>query len=275
MKQSEEIHFKQKGLLKPPRHRRLKVEPSKLKRLADNMALNGIQNPIVCLPDLEIISGDRRWSAAMSDERIEIVPVRIITDPLSDKEIRILRISENLHREDITAYERFLECQAFREAEPDITAKAMAELLSVDPSMITRYLSPADCIEEVRKALKEELLGIKQVYEFSKESPERQEELLAKALKKPAGIVPGAKKPGKFEFPMSSGIVVTLRGVDKPLSIDDAIHELSKALAELKAGKRLNDTPKSFMERCNNRVKAGGDGPPIADDSEIFEVPHV
>lgn len=254
-----------KASLKPPRHSRIRFDEAELRHLSENMVAIGQINPIEALPSLEIISGHRRWLSAMSDDRITEVAVRIVADPITAKEIRIRRVSENVQRVDITALEWFEECQGLRDDEPGITAVAMADLLNVDPSTITRYMSIASCVEEVRQALRDDLIGIKAVYELSKEPPLRQQELLASALAGGAGEVTKARRrsngntpaarASKIRVVLTSGVTVTVGGGES-LSLESAIAELSDALAEMRKAEKQGLDAKEFMSVCRRRAKA-------------------
>ena len=64
--------------------------------------------------------------------------------------------------------------------------KDLAQALNLDPSMVTRLLSPLKCIEGVAGALKEEKVGISDCYAASKLPPEEQAGLLSLKLAVPA-----------------------------------------------------------------------------------------
>ena len=218
----ENIVRKPKSWLKAPRHRRSRINEAELRELANSLVSIGFINPIECLPDGEIISGDRRAMAAMLDERITDVDVKIVSDPLTAKEIRIRRISENLQRADLSFWDKYQECRGFIEDEPGITGKAIATALSVDESSITRYLCLDRCIEEVKQAAKAERIGMKACYEISKEPLERQAELLANALSGGAVQVAKARKQrngagaavkaAKIKIALPSGVLITMAG---------------------------------------------------------------
>ncbi len=264
----DQLIWKPKQWLKVKRPNRTHEDEAALRRLGDSMKNNGQQQPINCLPDGTIISGERRWRAAMLTDGLDEVWVRIVSDPLTAKQIRVLRITENLHRLDISPWEKYLECQGFREDDPDMTAKEMAEALCVDSSTITRYLSPKDCIESVREQLRLGRIGIKACYEISKAAPEDQPVLLARALGGSADEVAResrksrngsssapAVRTAKIKCPLPSGQVVTVAGGE--LSLEEAIESLSEALKLMKGALAKGLNAKT-AERVWKEVAAAG-----------------
>jgi ParB-like chromosome segregation protein Spo0J len=262
----EMVAKKSKFWLKPPRHFCKRMNDAKLRHLGNNILQLGMLNPIECLPDGEIISGLHRWLAVMPLDAIDDVPVRIISDPITDKKIRIRRLSENLQRSDLSFHDKYLECREFKKDEPDITSKELAVLLDVDASTITRYVCLDDCIEAVQLAAMERRIGMKACYEIAKEPAERQAELLEEALaggakqvtkarRKPTGTVPGAKS-SKIKVVLASGVVITIGGGES-LSLEDAIAELSEALSEMRKAEKQGLDAKTFMAVCRDRAKAG------------------
>jgi ParB family transcriptional regulator, chromosome partitioning protein len=261
-----DIVMKAKTWLKPPRRRRKHIDQAELRRLADSIVSLGMMNPIECTPTGEIISGDRRGLAALGDDRITEIPVRIVSDPLTATQIRIRRVSENLQRSDLSLQDKYEECKGFMEDQPGISQKEIAALLHVDASTITRIMALERCVLEVRENA--DVIGVRALYDIAKESPERQKELLQKALEGGAaevakarkqrsvnGTVPAAKA-AKLRIPLPSGVVITVAGEE--LSLEDAIRELSDALAEMRKAEKQNLDIKTFAAVCRDRAKAAG-----------------
>jgi ParB-like chromosome segregation protein Spo0J len=267
----KDIQMKPKQWLKAPRHSRRRLDDSKLRHLADNIEAIGLLNPIECLPCGEIISGYHRLLAVMLSDRITEVPVRIVADPLDAKQLRVRRVSENLQRSDLTFFQKYEECQGFREDEPGIAAKEIAELLSVDPSTITRYLCLNDCIEEVREAARANLIIMKACYEISQATPERQKKLLAMALKRSAKDVAEERKrshsdaeigqsgtdsakTSSLKIVLDDGTTVTVRG--KELTVERILDALSKASKEGKQAKERKLTAKTWRTAIREKVES-------------------
>ena len=256
--------MKPKGFLKPPRQQRTRDDQAGIRLLAENILAIGMLNAIVALASGEIIAGHRRYQAVMLKDEITHVPVRIIDDPLAARDIRVRRISENLQRNDLSFYDKYLECLGFREDEPDITAREIAELLHVDGSSITRYLCLDHVIEAVKQAAMEDRITMRAAYEISKEPFDRQEELLAEALaggtervakarRKPVGTVPGGVKLARIKLVTPSGYELMIRG--EAMTLEDAAEELTKTASMLRNAEKQNHDVKTFMALCRKRAE--------------------
>lgn len=79
----------------------------------------------------------------------------VITDaPLSDSQLAVVRLSSFFHRRDLTPPEKASACKQLLDLNPGWKAQDLAALLHVDPSMITRLLSPSKCTPTVVEAFK-------------------------------------------------------------------------------------------------------------------------
>ena len=263
----EMVVRKPKDWLKPPRHCHKRMSDAELIQFGENVFTLGMFNPVEALPDGEIISGYHRWLASLTHPDIIDLPVRIISDPITAKALRVRRLSENLQRSDLLFHAKWEECRGFREDEPGITAREIAAVLNVDPSTVTRYLCLDDCIDSVRQAAMENRVSMKACYEISQEPHERQAELLAEALtggagrvvkarKKSAGTAPATARASKIKVVLGSGIIVTIGG-NESLSLEEAIAELAEALSEMRKAEKQGLDAKTFMAVCRDRAKAG------------------
>jgi ParB/RepB/Spo0J family partition protein len=261
----DQLVRKSKHWLKVSRPNRTHNDEAALLRLGASMKANGQQQAINCLANGTIISGERRWRAAMLTDGLDEVWVRIIDDPLDAKQIRVLRITENLHRLDITPWEKYLECQGFREDDPAMTARDMADALCLDPSTITRYLSPNDCIEAVREQLRLGAIGIKACYEISKAAPEDQPALLARALGGSAEDVAregrkrrngtAAVRTDRIRIDQSTGTTITVKG--DGLDLESIVESLAAAVKEGRKALADGLDAKTWAAVCRDRAKAG------------------
>src|SRR5205085_5498369 len=132
-------------------------------------------------PDGTLLWGERRFRAAPLAGLTELSA--IITDrPLSDSDIRLIQLTENMLRADLTGYEKWLACTELMAMNPEWQMKDLAGHLHLDPSMVTRLLSTSKCIEAAQNALREGKIGISDCYAISKLPPAEQASLLAKKL---------------------------------------------------------------------------------------------
>ena len=216
-----------------------------LRELGRDLRIRQIQ-PLVCLPDGTIICGERRYRAAVMEGLIELA-VSIITDPIAEGEFDRLQLSENLHRKDLNNSEKCEGCVKFARLNPGMTNKQIAEVLNVDPSLVTRWMAWEKVIEPVREALAAGKISLTGLYAISLVPPEQQAELLATALAAPnaAAVTSASRRQrngnGKGDtvridrcpLPLPSGIQVTVTG--KNLSLADLITALGEAMKEAKS----------------------------------------
>jgi ParB family chromosome partitioning protein len=152
-----------------------KADPTQPRKHFDELALRALgeslkirQNePVQAKPDGTLIDGERRWKAS---GLVGLATLdAIITDAvLTDSQITMVRLTSFFHREDLTAYEKWSACKQLLGLNPGWHAKDLAEQLHIDPSMVTRLLSPSKCIPPWQEALKEGRVGISDVYAASK-----------------------------------------------------------------------------------------------------------
>jgi ParB/RepB/Spo0J family partition protein len=151
-----------------------------LERLGKSMMVRQIQ-PVICEPDGSLLAGERRWRAAMLVGLLELEAI-VTDEPLSEMEIKVMQLTENIHRADLSGFEKWEACCELMELNLGWQAKDLAEHLWLDPSMVTRLLSPSKCILAVQEAFAKGALGISDCYAISKAAEEQQAELLALKL---------------------------------------------------------------------------------------------
>jgi ParB family chromosome partitioning protein len=140
-----------------PNQPRKSFDPRYIRGLADNIARNGLQNPIHLRPagdDLMLMSGACRLEAFKLLKRTHI-PAFVHAGELSGRQLRLLQVSENLLRDGGNPIEQAL---AFQDLLNGGTASQLAQELGVAVSTITRPLNllrklPADLVELVRQGI--------------------------------------------------------------------------------------------------------------------------
>src|SRR5690606_4037978 len=70
--------------------------------LANSIRTSGIMQPIVAQPDGEIISGERRWTAALLAGKTH---ERVIFRLAPEEQVHLMRLIENLHRSNLNVAE--------------------------------------------------------------------------------------------------------------------------------------------------------------------------
>ena len=136
-----------------PKQPRKQYTESDLRSLGASMKTLGQLQPVGARPDGTLLWGERRYRAAQMVGLPELSV--IMTDrKLSDSEIRLIQLTENMHRADLTGYEKWLACSELMSMNPTWQMKDLAQHLSIDPSMATRILSPSRCSPAWQQALK-------------------------------------------------------------------------------------------------------------------------
>ncbi len=162
-------------------------DPKKQEELNASVKAWGILQPLLVMASGVLLAGHRRLIAALA-AGLETVPVIITDRLLTDSEIRVIQLTENMHRADLKAIEQVEGVEEVARLNPEMTNKDLAdllslELLSLDPSMMTRLRSVSKVIPPVRAALAAGKIGLSTVYAISKcEAPAEQEKMLAQAL---------------------------------------------------------------------------------------------
>lgn len=146
-----------------PTNPRKHFDEAALNELAANIKAHGVITPILLRTSpagsqcgYELISGERRWRAAMI-AGLNSIPA-IIRDDLSNAEILELQIVENLQREDLHPIEE-AEGYGLMMREHGYTADALAEKIGKSRSYIFGRLKLLDLNEDGRRLFKSGLLN--------------------------------------------------------------------------------------------------------------------
>lgn len=219
-----------------PQARRF-FDPEELRSLGESLKARQIQ-PLVARPDGTIIAGERRFRAAQMAGLRDLLVI-ISEEPMSESEIRILQISENLHRAEMLDIEKFRACEELMKLNPGWTLRDLSRYLKLSESTITKYLSPLRCIPEIVKALEDGRIGITSCYELSRVEPDKQRSLLEMKLsgtsrdaiavyrRRERHNQTDQPKIKRITCPLPSGIQVVASG--RMISLDDLITALAEA----------------------------------------------
>ena len=247
-------------------------DPNQPRKNFDNSILESLgaslkahqNDPVQAKPDGTLIDGERRFRAAMVVGLSELDV--IITDAaLSDSQINLMRLTSFFHREDLTAFEKWSACNQILELNPGWMAKDLAGHLHIDPSMVTRLLSPSKCTPSWQEALKDGKVGISDVYAASKLPETQQAELLAMKLsgasrdaiekagrQKRSAMVPSVKV-NRVKCLLASGVQIVVSGTS--VSLDESIEALTEAVKEMKRARDLGYTSKTFSSAMKDKAR--------------------
>lgn len=247
-----------------PKQPRKSFSEPELRSLGESMKAHGQLQPVVAKPDDgTILCGERRWRAAQLVGMTELAVI-IAEKPLSDSEVRAIQLTENMHRADLSGYEKYLACAELLGMNTGWQLKDLAEHLKLDPSMVTRLLSPSKCIGEVQDALKAGKLGISDCYAISRLPESEQAGLLSmklsgasrdqieKQARKKRNGTP-AVRVSRIKCPLPSGSVVQVSGAE--ISLDDMIEAIAELLKEAKRASEQGLDAKTFERVCKDKAK--------------------
>lgn len=175
----------------PGKNPREYFDPVKMAELETDIREHGIIEPIVVRPiagnRYEIVAGERRWRAAgnVFGDRYEM-PV-VIRD-LSDEEAEALAMSENYHRDDMSAAEEAKGAQRLLLRNRGDKADT-ARMLGWSPTTLERRLALNACTHAVLAALTERRIDLGHAELLSGVPQDKQDSVLAAVI---AGKVPVA-----------------------------------------------------------------------------------
>jgi ParB/RepB/Spo0J family partition protein len=250
-----------------PGQSRKSFDEGELRALGASMRSVGQLQPVGAKPDGTLLWGERRWRAAQLVGIPELSV--IITDrPMSDTEVRLVQLSENLHRSDLTDPEIFTACQELLALNPDWRRADLGAYLHKDASMVTRILSVGDLIPAARQAFMDGKFRFGTAYAISKLPPDEQAEMLALQLSGRAGrarIEQAAKKKehaavpavkvARVWCPLPTGRTVVVSG--PAMSLEDLIGALGQALEAAKRASKESLDVKTAEKVWKDKAKAG------------------
>lgn len=203
-------------------------------------------SPVGALADGELIYGFRRFKAAWIVGLPDLA-VTIYNEPLGKVEIKVIQFTENIHRLDMSAFEKWTAYEELRRLNPHWSAKDLADHLKLDPSAVTKSLSPSKCILEWQEALRNGVVGISDVYVASQASEEQQRKLLYMKLKGASReeltrVVQQTKqvatkspiRSARITIPLPCGTKVMLTG--SSLSLTEVVEKLVECLEAARKG---------------------------------------
>jgi len=241
-------------------------DEAELRQLGESLKVKQLQ-PVLAKPTGELIAGERRLRAATLVGLPELQVV-ITEEPLNETQIKVLQLIENLHRADLRDAEKFSACEELLRLNPGWTNKDLAAHLKLSESTVTKYLSPARCIPEVRKALEAGQVGITACYEISRVPEAQQAELLrlklsgtsrdglAEHIRRQKRDAAPQVRVKRIACPLPSGVSIVVTGAE--LSLDDLIEALADAQKEARKAREQGLDAKTFSAVMRDKAKAGG-----------------
>lgn len=268
------LHHKPVSWFRTAPQARKQFDETELQRLGESLKTRQLQ-PVLARPDGTLITGERRLRAAKLVGLAELSVV-ISDEPMSETELRIVQLAENIHRADLTDAEKWKACDELLRLNPEWTNKDLAGHLKLAESTVTKYLSASRCVPEVQDALEAGEIGITAVYEISRADAGQQAGLLAlkrsgtsrdglarqvrQAKKKE--ISASTKKPAaksqmkRIVCPLASGVSITVSGAG--LSLDGFIESLGEAQKEARKAREQSLDAKTFIAVMKDKARKEG-----------------
>ena len=253
--------------------RKTEVNPA-LIELCHSIVALGLLQP-VCAVDhssfVKLISGFRRVAAIEYGirEGLEVpkqIPVLLYPPTITPSQVKVIQLTENIQRVDLTDPEIFRTCVMLLELNPDWQLKDLAKHLSKDASTMTRYTCPKSLIPEALEAFLAGKFGFAKAYAIAKLPNEQQGGMLALTLsgatrdelerlgrkKRTAGTPP--VRASKIPIRLATGVTVTVSGEE--LSLDDAIEAVKEATKEMVKGRDQGLDARTLIAVCRDKAKA-------------------
>jgi ParB family chromosome partitioning protein len=245
-----------------PNQPRKTFDEAELRALGESMKVMQLQ-PVVAKPDGTVLCGGRRVAAAHLVGIKELLAI-IADKPLSDSEVKVIQLTENIHRADLSAYDRWGGCCDVLAMNAEWTLSDLADHLKLDPSMVTRLMSPSKCIREVQESLKAGKIGISDCYAISRLPKADQAGLLALKLsgasrdaieskvRRKRNCVP-AVRVSRIKIAMPGKITLVVSGQE--MNMAELVDVLSDVTKEARKVSATYDV-KTWMRMMADRARA-------------------
>jgi ParB-like chromosome segregation protein Spo0J len=267
-----EIGFWHKSKIKRGSDVRKSRDQEELRRLGESFKRRWITPLLGVLTHdgfVELIDGDGRFVGGCL-AGMEEFPIQLVDRAITKNEIRLIQLISVTQRTDLPDYDKAVAMRDVKQAHPELTNKQLAdEVLHIDPSTVTRYLSLFSCVEAVIDAASKGLVTVSKWYALSRLLPEQQPPALALALngasrdelenrgRKARNASLPAVRVSRVKCALPSGVSVTLAGVGTGLTLDDVISTLTELLKEAKRANDQGLDSKTFSAVMRDKSKAG------------------
>jgi ParB/RepB/Spo0J family partition protein len=178
-----------------PYQPRVEFDEEALGELAASIQQMGLLQPIVVRRygggDYQIVAGERRWRAA---QHAGLAEIPCLIRDLTDAEAQLAALVENIHRRDLSLYERGRALRRIREA-LDLSWEQTAERLGMSTRTIMRLVRYAQIPEEVEQVVASEPMSMRHYEALAKLPDNLQAQLqVARAIKQDKLSGPAANR---------------------------------------------------------------------------------
>lgn len=136
-----------------------RIDPEKIRELAESIREVGLQQPVLLRPldgRYEVVAGDRRY---LAHKLLGTDGISSIVKEMTDEEVIVLRATENLQREDLTPME---EAREYGKMRKDLaySNEKIARKMGRSYQTIKKYLDLLDLDPEFQDAIDQRKLGV-------------------------------------------------------------------------------------------------------------------
>lgn len=249
---------------------RKNFDEEELRRLGENIKRYGLLQPLLVRKDGVLLAGERRYRAILL-MGIKEAQVIVTEKVLTDSEVRLIQLTENMHRADLSGNEKWQACAELMCMNPAWQMKDLAEHLHLDPSMVTRLLSPSKCIPTVQEALRANTITIRDCYAISQLPEEKDQQGLLNLRLAPGGKLADVEQHSRKARKASNGTAATIRVTrikcevpgkgatvvvsGEAISLEDMIEALGELMKEAKKASERGLDAKTFERVCRDLAK--------------------
>ena len=251
-----------------------KISPQVRKDLGSEVELRNLGEslrqrqlaPVGAMTDGELIFGFRRLKAAFLAGLPDLA-VTIFTERLSVADIKMIQLTENIHRLDMKAYDKWKAYEELRLLNPTWTAKDLADHLRLDPPSVTKWLSPSKCIAAWQEALRSGQVGITDCYNASQAPRDEQQSLLelklSGATRDTLSRAVRRNKPKQADqstrstritIPLACGTKVVISGTK--LSLADVVEKLGDCMDAARKGLKDRLDARTWQNVMRDKAQA-------------------
>lgn len=195
----------------PGKNPRGYFDPAKMAEFEADIREHGVIEPIIVRPitgnRYEIVAGERRWRAAgnvFGDD----YPMPVVIRELSDEEAEALAMSENYHRDDMSAAEEAKGAQRMLLRNKGDKAETAREL-GWSLTTLERRLALNACAPAVLKALTERRIDLGHAELLSGVPPEKQDTVLAAVIARKVPVATLKAQLGRYVRRLADAIFDT------------------------------------------------------------------
>ncbi len=231
---------------------REEIREESLVGITQSIARQGLQQPVTVRRDGDrypLVFGHRRFLAAQK-AGLEAIPALIVEGELSESEILIAQLSENLQREDLSELDKARSIDRLMRT-TGWSASQVAVELGFSPSLVSKLRSLLELPVEVQRRVAAGKISASTAVEIARVGDAETQIRLADEVvqgdltrDEVAGRVKSARRQGgddsapsatKATFTIGSGQSVTIRS--SALTLDSAITCLEEALSKARTGR--------------------------------------